>query len=129
MMCFVQGVLHDLPPYLTLQYLWASGKAFTNYGFILYSATVVPLQGVWNWFVYTRNRQLKEARHRLFNAITSFINRRRSSNSSTKRRSSQVSTRRMTTQMNENSNLVLVKPIKTTTSPRFGMLWCLSLIQ
>mmetsp|Transcript_38457 Transcript_38457/g.38825 ORF Transcript_38457/g.38825 Transcript_38457/m.38825 type:complete len:126 (+) Transcript_38457:1139-1516(+) len=46
-------------PYLALQFLWASKKAFGNYSFILYAGTVVPLQGVWNFFVYARNRQLQ----------------------------------------------------------------------
>lgn len=33
------------PPYLALQYAWASGKAFTMYGFILFAGSAVPLQG------------------------------------------------------------------------------------
>jgi hypothetical protein len=49
-------------PYLALQFLWSSNKAFGNYSFILYAGTVVPLQGVWNFFVYARNRQIKEVR-------------------------------------------------------------------
>jgi len=44
------------PPYLALQYLWASGRAYSMYGFILYAGTVVPLQGFWNFFVYVRPR-------------------------------------------------------------------------
>lgn len=47
------------PPYLALQYFWAAGKSYGNYGFILYAGTVVPMQGLWNCFVYARNRQLK----------------------------------------------------------------------
>lgn len=50
------------PPYLALQYTWASGKAFGNYGLILFAGTTVPLQGLWNFFVYARNRQLKTMR-------------------------------------------------------------------
>lgn len=50
------------PPYLALQYSWSSGKAFGNYGLILYAGTAVPLQGAWNFFVYARNRQLKALR-------------------------------------------------------------------
>ena len=72
-------------PYLTLQYLvsgrlcnccilqiiigclilvllqqWASGKAFYSYGFILYAASSIPLQGFWNWLVYIRRNQFFE---------------------------------------------------------------------
>ena len=32
-------------PYLGLQYAWAGGSSFTNYGLILTAATLVPLQG------------------------------------------------------------------------------------
>lgn len=63
------------PPYLALQYLWASKKAYTNYNFILYAGTVVPLQGVWNWFVYARNRQLKGVRQ-ILSSLPSRISRR-----------------------------------------------------
>lgn len=44
------------PPYLALQYLWADGKAFSNYGFVLYAGTVVPMQGFWNLIVYMRRK-------------------------------------------------------------------------
>lgn len=50
------------PPYLALQFVWSSGKGYTNYNFILFAGTVVPLQGVWNCFNYTRTRHLKHAR-------------------------------------------------------------------
>ena len=33
------------PAYLALQYAWAGGSSFTNYGLILTAATLVPLQG------------------------------------------------------------------------------------
>ena len=33
------------PAYLGLQYAWAGGSSFTNYGLILTAATLVPLQG------------------------------------------------------------------------------------
>jgi len=46
-------------PYVVLQYKWSSGKALTNYGFILYAATSVPLQGFWNFVVYIRPRYIK----------------------------------------------------------------------
>ena len=58
------------PPYLALQYFWAAGKEYGNYGFILYAGTVVPLQGLWNFFVYARNRQLKKMNERLGVAIS-----------------------------------------------------------
>lgn len=51
-------------PYLLLQYLWASGRAFYSYGLILYAATSIPLQGFWNWIVYTRPRYLRRERRR-----------------------------------------------------------------
>ena len=44
---------------MALQYMWSSGKALTNYGFILYAATSVPLQGFWNFVVYIRPRYIK----------------------------------------------------------------------
>lgn len=47
---YLMGFYMTWPPYLALQFLWSSGKAFTNYDFILYAGTVVPLQGVWNCF-------------------------------------------------------------------------------
>ncbi|KAL3781671.1 LOW QUALITY PROTEIN: hypothetical protein HJC23_007303 [Cyclotella cryptica] len=48
-------------PYVALQYMWSSGRALTNYGFILYAATSVPLQGFWNFVVYIRPRYIKGA--------------------------------------------------------------------
>jgi len=53
------------PPYLVLQYLWASGQEYDNYGLILCAGMVVPLQGFWNFFVYARNRQMKRASARM----------------------------------------------------------------
>jgi hypothetical protein len=47
-------------PYLALQYLWSSGKAYQMYGFILYSGTFVPLQGLWNFFAYVCPRYANE---------------------------------------------------------------------
>lgn len=52
-------------PYLLLQYLWASGRAFYSYGLILYASTSIPLQGFWNWIVYSRPRYFRmESRRR-----------------------------------------------------------------
>eukprot|EP00565_Helicotheca_tamesis_P009073 CAMPEP_0185728338 /NCGR_PEP_ID=MMETSP1171-20130828/3716_1 /TAXON_ID=374046 /ORGANISM="Helicotheca tamensis, Strain CCMP826" /LENGTH=823 /DNA_ID=CAMNT_0028397037 /DNA_START=55 /DNA_END=2526 /DNA_ORIENTATION=+ len=48
------------PLYLALQYDWANGKDFTNYGFILTAGTMVPLQGFWNMLVYVRPRYFKD---------------------------------------------------------------------
>jgi len=50
------------PPYLALQYAWAGGRSFTNYGLILTAATMVPLQGFWNLLVYLRPRYLQKKR-------------------------------------------------------------------
>ena len=52
-------------PYLALQYTWASGSAYTNYGFILFAGMMVPLQGAWNCFVYIRPRYLKGIKKRV----------------------------------------------------------------
>ncbi len=46
-------------PYLALQYTWSSGRGFSNYGLILAAGTMVPLQGLWNFFVYVRPRFLQ----------------------------------------------------------------------
>jgi len=58
-------------PYLSLQYLWSSGKSFSSYGFILYASISVPLQGFWNGIVYARPRYLTKERRR-----TTFLNMR-----------------------------------------------------
>lgn len=60
-------------PYLALQYFWSSGKAYGNYGFILYAGTAVPLQGVWNFFNYARTRQLRQMRGLLSSVLSSLI--------------------------------------------------------
>ena len=57
-------------PYIALQFLWSSGNALTDYNFILYAATVIPLQGVWNCFNYARTRQLQHARELFSNMIS-----------------------------------------------------------
>mmetsp|Transcript_6302 Transcript_6302/g.13148 ORF Transcript_6302/g.13148 Transcript_6302/m.13148 type:complete len:1008 (+) Transcript_6302:265-3288(+) len=49
------------PPYLALQYVWASGRAYDQYGFILAAGTVVPMQGFWNAVIYFRPRCNKRA--------------------------------------------------------------------
>lgn len=41
------------PPYLALQIMIANGRAFSNYGFILYAGTSVTLQGFWNCTFHT----------------------------------------------------------------------------
>ena len=46
-------------PYLALQYMWATGRAFTSYGFVLYAASSVPMQGLLNCFVYIKPRYLR----------------------------------------------------------------------
>ena len=47
------------PPYLALQYLWAAGSGYSNYGFTLFACTLVPLQGFWNCVVFFRVRAKK----------------------------------------------------------------------
>ncbi|KAL3779349.1 hypothetical protein HJC23_007479 [Cyclotella cryptica] len=46
-------------PYLALQFMWASGRAFSSYGFVLFAASSVPLQGFLNCIVYMKPRYLK----------------------------------------------------------------------
>lgn len=46
-------------PYLALQFMWASGKAFSSYGFVLFAASSVPLQGFLNCIVYMKPRYFK----------------------------------------------------------------------
>ena len=72
--CFVlnRGFYMTWPPYLALQFLWSAGNSYTNYDFILYAGTVVPLQGMWNCFNYARTRQLKHARE-LFSSFISSL--------------------------------------------------------
>lgn len=60
--CFFTGAFYfTWVPYLALQYMWSSGKAFSVYGFILYAASTVPMQGVFNFLVYIRPRYLDES--------------------------------------------------------------------
>ena len=59
------------PPYLALQYLWAAGSGYSNYGFTLFASTLVPLQGFWNSVVFFRVRMKKS----LSDSI-SFVSRR-----------------------------------------------------
>ena len=40
------------------QYMLSSGKGYVNYDLILSAATLVPLQGAWNNFIYIRTRYL-----------------------------------------------------------------------
>jgi len=55
--CWFTGAFYiTWVPYLAMQYMWSSGQAFTKYGFILYAASTVPLQGFWNFVVYARPR-------------------------------------------------------------------------
>lgn len=46
-------------PYLALQYVWATGRAFTSYGFVLYAASSVPMQGLLNCIVYIKPRYFR----------------------------------------------------------------------
>merc|ERR1719145_285612 len=46
-------------PYLALQYSWAAGVGYSQYGFVLFACTLVPLQGFWNSAVFFRIRAKK----------------------------------------------------------------------
>lgn len=60
------------PPYLGLQYAWAGGSSFTNYGLILTPATLVPLQGFWNMPVYIKPRYGNQIAESVRRAVTRF---------------------------------------------------------
>mmetsp|Transcript_148 Transcript_148/g.181 ORF Transcript_148/g.181 Transcript_148/m.181 type:complete len:948 (-) Transcript_148:263-3106(-) len=49
-------------PYLTLQTLVSLGRGYDNYGLFLAAATMVPLQGFWNFIVYARPRYFANGR-------------------------------------------------------------------
>lgn len=74
------------PVYLALQFAWASGYAFTNYGFILAAGTMVPLQGFWNMLVYIRPRYSDKAAKQFTTTMatlgSSFLMRRKTSRDS-----------------------------------------------
>ncbi|KAL9183978.1 hypothetical protein ACHAXT_002064 [Thalassiosira profunda] len=92
------------PPYLALQYAWAGGRSFTNYGLILTAATMVPLQGFWNVLVYLRPRYLQKRRDKATRTGTT-------SNTSTQTKSSGIwatlmrTKRRFSSGNNDTSNL------------------------
>merc|ERR1712087_58065 len=46
--------------YLALQYAWAAGVGYSQYGFVLFACTLVPLQGFWNSVVFFRIRAKKK---------------------------------------------------------------------
>lgn len=62
-------------PYIALQYMWSSGKFFSNYGLILYAALTVPMQGFFNCFVYVRPRY-KERIYESVSTLAGSISRR-----------------------------------------------------
>ena len=84
---FLMAFYGTWPPYLALQYAWASGAAFSHYGFILFAGIVVPLQGFWNFFVYGRTRFLKKGLSKLPTFSSSVTQRLGSSFFSLRRRS------------------------------------------
>ena len=60
------------PPYLALQYYWASGSGYSSYPFVLFACTLVPLQGFWNCVGYFRkraNRKLREVGGRISSSV------------------------------------------------------------
>lgn len=48
--------------------MWSSGKGYSNYGLILSAAILVPLQGFWNNFVYTRPRYFNKIEFYVFSS-------------------------------------------------------------
>ena len=57
----------------------SSGQGYDNYGLILSAATLVPLQGFWNNFVYIRSRYLSKILAHVgssFRRVSSFFQRR-----------------------------------------------------
>lgn len=60
------------PVYLALQYAWAGGESFTQYGFILTAGTMVPLQGFWNMLVYIRPRHFHRAAIAIRSSVTAW---------------------------------------------------------
>lgn len=72
---------------LVLQYSWAADNYFSNYGLILSAGTMVPLQGFWNFFVYIRPRQLKEATGSIHRASTRLLGRFQMSQTASSRES------------------------------------------
>lgn len=60
------------PAYIVLQYSWAADSFFSNYGLLLAAGAMVPLQGFWNFIVYIRPRQYKQASVRLRRASSRF---------------------------------------------------------
>ena len=64
---------------LVLQYMFSSGQGYDNYGLILSAATLAPLQGFWNAFVYIRPRYLSSIVARVgspFRCVSSFFQRK-----------------------------------------------------
>merc|ERR1712037_502899 len=61
-------------PYLALQFTWASGTGYSDFGFVIIACTLVPLQGFWNGVVYFRVRAtaaIQEISTRIFNGLRS----------------------------------------------------------
>ncbi len=87
------------PAYLTLQYSWASDTYFSNYGLILSAGTMVPLQGFWNFFVYIRPRQMKQATRTIRRASTRIFARLTSQTASSR----EASTRSFLTRFGQSS--------------------------
>merc|ERR1711966_283651 len=70
------------PPYLALQYLWSSGKAYSMYGFVLFASTLVPMQGFWNYVAFRRleiARQMAHAATSMSARVVHFSQRTRTS--------------------------------------------------
>jgi len=63
------------PLYLSLQFLWGSGKTYHNYGFTLTAATLVTMQGFWNSVVFFR-RGFNIPTCKVGRNMSSFVSRR-----------------------------------------------------
>ncbi|KAL7488284.1 hypothetical protein ACHAW6_013868 [Cyclotella cf. meneghiniana] len=90
-MWFVAAFYITWVPYLVLQYMWSSGKGYNIYGLTLAAATLVPLQGFWNCFVYCRPRYFKNFKSvPVMSRIVLMINTMRMSRRSTEKDSHHI---------------------------------------
>ena len=112
------------------QYMLSSGKGYVNYGLILSAATLVPLQGVWNNFIYIRTRYLNNVGFYVGSTVrrvSSFF--RRSSNPKSTEQSALETMQQCAAheelevgQVDENSSInVLNEDNKATTSNEEGI--------
>ena len=70
---FLMAFYLTWPPYLTLQFSWASDNDFTRYGLILSAGILVPMQGFWHFFVYTRPRHFERINTYIWRSSSVFL--------------------------------------------------------